>query len=176
MSHKLSSFNANFPSTYSAVASARQRVAAFAADSCALGATDVADIVLAVGEACNNAAEHGHVPGGMIGVRCTFNGRTFRAEVSDNGSGFAVGLTQPELDGFVVPRGRGRGIPIMRALMDHVTFARTDSRTTVVLEKRVAVSNTRIASPHSTRPQELLAGDAAKARGEFGRLHPRGRR
>lgn len=151
-------------------------MAAFAAESCALSATDVADIVLAVGEACNNAAEHGHVPGGMIGVRCTFNGRIFRAEVSDNGSGFAVGLTQPELDGLIAPRGRGRGIPIMRALMDHVTFAHADGRTTVLLEKRVAVPDERIAARRSTRPHEFLAGDAAKARGEFGRLQPRGRR
>lgn len=124
-----------FPSAYESVAKVRQTVGAFAQAS-GFSMSDVSDIVLAVGEACNNAVEHGHVQRGEFIVTCSFDDHVLCTEVCDNGCGYNGFAAVADLDpGDCV--GRGRGIPIMRALMDVVEYRSTSSGTTATLKKRL---------------------------------------
>ncbi|MBV8669727.1 MAG: ATP-binding protein [Candidatus Eremiobacteraeota bacterium] len=109
-----------YPSKLASVSKARREVASFAR-ICGLHATDVGDIALAAGEACNNAAEHGHVLDGFFMVTCCYENGEFAVEVADEGCGFdPTGKGEcldPERLGM-----RGLGIFIMRSLMDDVCF------------------------------------------------------
>jgi anti-sigma regulatory factor (Ser/Thr protein kinase) len=144
----MSRYQERFPSAFESAAKARRAVGVFAA-SCGFGASEISDIVLATGEACNNAVEHGHVENGEFVVDCLFEAGALHMEIADTGRGFdekaTLGGTDPSE--YV---GRGRGFTIMRALMDSVACRRLASGTTVVLEKN------------------LLAGGLAKAIGELG--------
>ena len=84
--------------------------------------------VLALSEACNNAIEHGYrnAPG-TIRVRLDHRGATLGIGVADDGS-----WREPVPDPT-----RGRGIPIMRALMDEAEIVRRVHGTEVVLEQRL---------------------------------------
>jgi len=127
------SFQALYPSAYRSVSEARHAAADFALD-CGFDMSDLCDIALAVGEACNNAAEHGHVDAGRIRLGCVFDGVDLRIEISDNGLGFDVrrvlGVTGAS------SRERGMGIHIMRTLMDRVEYDCSGDGTTVRLIKR----------------------------------------
>jgi anti-sigma regulatory factor (Ser/Thr protein kinase) len=109
-----------YPSRLASVSKARREVASFAR-TCGLAAADVSDIALAAGEACNNAAEHGHVLDGFFTVTCAFENGEFAVEVADEGCGFdPTGkgeCLEPERLGL-----RGLGIFIMRSVMDEVCF------------------------------------------------------
>jgi len=126
-------FNALYPSAFTSVAEARHAVADFAID-CGFDFADVCDIALAVGEACNNATEHGHVPSGHFSLGCTFDGIDLVIEVSDNGVGFDV-QTLAETSSRRMPD-RGMGIFLMRTLMDRVEHNCEGKGTTVRLLKR----------------------------------------
>jgi GAF domain-containing protein/anti-sigma regulatory factor (Ser/Thr protein kinase) len=83
------------------------------------------DIIVACQEACANAVEHAYGPGM----------RSFDLEAS-----YAAGLVSVEIrdhGSWRPPRGthRGRGLPMMRALMEHVDVTHTDEGTVVVLER-----------------------------------------
>jgi len=124
-----------YPSTFESVAVARRAVGLFAR-SRGFSPSDVSDIVLAVGEACSNAVEHGHVTKQYVAVRCDFEKDMLRVEIGDRGRGFDEKL----VNSAAIPAeflGRGRGIPIMRAVMDAVRYEITDAGTTVFLEKRL---------------------------------------
>ncbi len=143
----MSRYRERFPSAFESVAKARRAVGVFAA-SCGYGAAEISDIVLSIGEACNNAVEHGHVERGEFTVDCVFERGMLRTEIIDSGRGFDETATPIGAD----PNeyiGRGRGFTIMRALMDSVSCRRAPSGMTVVLEKC------------------LLAGGIAKASGEL---------
>lgn len=131
----MTTFRATYPSAFASVAEARKAVGAFA-ERCGFSRTEISDIVLAVGEACSNAAEHGHVESGQIVVGCSYQSGVFRAEIADDGRGFCP----PEAcDGALDALdwiGRGRGIPIMRALMDSVSYNCSERGTIAMLEKR----------------------------------------
>ena len=150
-----------YASSYASVNQARRHVSAFAAD-CGLQPSDVSDIALAVGEACNNAAEHGHVAQGRFSVHCSFNGHSFVAHVQDSGGGFELAgkgeRMEPDQRGM-----RGLGIFIMRSLMDNVSYAITDSGTSVRL--------TKVVSPNcSTREhsRETCEDDSSRAPSALG--------
>jgi GAF domain-containing protein/anti-sigma regulatory factor (Ser/Thr protein kinase) len=91
------------------------------------GATrdEIYDITVATQEACTNAIEHAYAPG-PAGFELTaeFTQGRVRLAVRDRGH-------------WRAPRGtnRGRGLPMMRALMDRVDVRRTDEGTEVVLER-----------------------------------------
>ena len=102
--------------------------------SCGFDLADTCDIALAVGEACNNAAEHGHVERGSFSLGCSFDGRNLTVQVSDSGEGFdpaGTGTLRGE------PAVRGLGIFIMRALMDSVSYRTNGRGTTVELIKHL---------------------------------------
>jgi len=88
-----------------------------------------ADILLAVGEAATNAAEHAHDGTGrsvQISLQAEFDGGTLRFTVSDNGSW----RTPVDSDDH-----RGHGIRLMRALVDGVDIATSAQGTTVKMLK-----------------------------------------
>jgi anti-sigma regulatory factor (Ser/Thr protein kinase) len=93
----------------------------------AAGHPDADDLLLAANEAIANALEHAYTDGERRPVRV--QGRLddgFRFEVTDRGQ------WRNARDG---DDGRGRGISIMRALMDDVAIETTDAGTTVVLRR-----------------------------------------
>ena len=126
-------FSASYPSAYRSVAQARHAVADFALD-CGFDLADVGDIALAVGEACNNAVEHGHRESGAILINCTFDGVVLRVDISDQGRGFdAAHLAEASGSS----RGdRGLGIFLMKRLMDNVEYDSTATGTVVRLLAR----------------------------------------
>ncbi|MDQ6768094.1 MAG: ATP-binding protein [Candidatus Eremiobacteraeota bacterium] len=122
-----------YPSKLASVSKARREVSSFA-NSCGLFQTDISDITLAAGEACNNAAEHGHKNGGCFTVACSYDGGEFTVSVADEGCGFDPAgkgeCIDPEHLGI-----RGLGIFIMRSLMDDVCFSQKDGGTRVQMVK-----------------------------------------
>ena len=126
-------FEANFPSAPSAVSDARHAIRAFAIRA-GLNSWETSDVVLAAGEACNNAAEHAHSAGGKFTVRAVDDGRSLAIEVTDYGNGFDLrgkgARLNPEERGV-----RGLGIFLMRSLMDEVSYSITRGGTTVRMVK-----------------------------------------
>jgi serine/threonine-protein kinase RsbW len=126
-------FRRQYPSKIASVPKARRDVASFAR-SCGLLDADISDITLAVGEAFNNAAEHGHVAAGVFDVSCAYENGELVVEITDRGSGF-----DPRGKGECVDPDnlgmRGLGIFIMRSLMDDICFATKSTGTSVRLTK-----------------------------------------
>lgn len=160
----------SLPSRFQSVAAARHAVAAFAR-RCGIGMVDVSDLMLAVGEACNNAVEHGHVAGGEIAVDCVHEQGVLKVAVSDAGPGFMPTDQNAPADGSMAYIGRGRGIQIMRALMDRVTFGSNAGGTTVVLEKRAPAAS--LSSGPGSRAASRSASGDREARREVGRIDAR---
>lgn len=91
-----------------------------------------ADILLAVGEAATNAAEHAHDGSGrsvQISLRAQNAGDALRFTVSDNGSW----KTPVDSNGH-----RGHGLRLMKALVDGVDVTTSAHGTTVEMFKDVA--------------------------------------
>jgi serine phosphatase RsbU (regulator of sigma subunit)/anti-sigma regulatory factor (Ser/Thr protein kinase) len=97
----------------------------------ARGATEeeTYDVTVACQEACANAIEHAYRP----------STETFELDVRDVGAG-AVRVTVRDHGQWRSPRGtnRGRGLVLMRALMESVDVQHDESGTTVVLERQLA--------------------------------------
>jgi anti-sigma regulatory factor (Ser/Thr protein kinase)/putative methionine-R-sulfoxide reductase with GAF domain len=91
-----------------------------------VGDLTAADITLAVGEACTNAIEHAYSPGAA----------EFTLEAStDDG---VVTIAVRDRGGWRAPRGldRGRGLTIMRAVMDEVQINRNAGGTEIIMHRR----------------------------------------
>ena len=76
-------------------------------------------------EACANAVEHAYGPGRRsFSIEATFDRGLVRVTVRDDGQ-------------WRPPRGtnRGRGLPLMRALMEEVAVQPSEAGTEVVLER-----------------------------------------
>jgi serine phosphatase RsbU (regulator of sigma subunit)/anti-sigma regulatory factor (Ser/Thr protein kinase) len=85
------------------------------------------DITVASQEACANAVEHAYGPGRRtFEIEATFDAGTVRVTVRDEGR-------------WRPPRGtnRGRGLPLMRALMERVDVQHGEQGTVVVLEREI---------------------------------------
>ena len=98
------------------------------------GATEdeLYDIVVACQEACANAVEHAYGPGRRtFDLEATCEGRRVRITVRDSGT-------------WRPPRGsdRGRGLVMMRGLMETVDVSHTDEGTIVVLERTLQERST----------------------------------
>ncbi|GAJ80211.1 hypothetical protein NBRGN_024_00770 [Nocardia brasiliensis NBRC 14402] len=96
----------------------------------AMTADQQMDVVLAVGEACTNAVEHGHRgDGATIRLRALIAANVLRVTVRD------TGRWRPPVDD---PASfRGHGVAMMRALMDSVRVCPGDSGTVVEMDVRV---------------------------------------
>jgi anti-sigma regulatory factor (Ser/Thr protein kinase) len=92
---------------------------------------DAHAIKVACGEACANAIEHAYRPGDAA----------FRIEASREDA--EVLIVVRDFGGWREPRGtdRGRGLPLMEALMDFVHVDPSSTGTTVQLRRRLAVGS-----------------------------------
>jgi serine/threonine-protein kinase RsbW len=111
-----------------------------------LGVTDdcVSDVEIAIGEACSNVVEHA-AGDDEYELTIAVSAETFEIRVVDAGGG----LDHESLRGAVPdPESEsGRGIMMMRALVDHVGFESAPERGTVVhLVKRLAYDEASAAS------------------------------
>lgn len=111
------------PATAERLAQIRHRLLAWIAP---LGVPDpvVADIVLAVNEACTNSVEHAYrnADAGTIEIEASLVAGDIVVCIGDQGS------WRPPSD---EPTTRGRGLPIMEATSDRVELMRSASGTTV---------------------------------------------
>ena len=96
-----------------------------AASGARLTATQKDNLAVAVAEALANAAVHGNALDAASQVRVTVRvraGESVEVEVRDSGRGFDVGaLNDPTEPAHVLATG-GRGVFLMRRLVDEVTF------------------------------------------------------
>jgi len=112
------------------------------AEEAGLPMEDVEDVTLAVGEAVANALEHGTPQTvekeSAIVLQVLIENNSFVVLVRDFGAGFDVDM-QNRLP--VSPMAeRGRGLMLMRILMDRVVFSRLPDGMSVRLEKRMTNS------------------------------------
>lgn len=101
-------------------------------DQCDLPPTTVQSVLVAVGEACANAIEHGHrdAPGAPVYVRAEALVDRLHLTITDTGR---WKTPQPELNTH-----RGRGTSLMHALMQHVSITSGPAGTTVDMHTRIA--------------------------------------
>ena len=99
--------------------------------NCDIGAKTAQDILVAAGEACANAIEHGHrhLPGQQIRLRAVSTTNQLRLTITDTGR---WRTSQPGDRTH-----RGHGIALMRALMQQVTIERGPAGTTVDMYMRI---------------------------------------
>lgn len=100
------------------------------------------DIALAVTEACANVVQHAGPGGGGhedFEVRVSVEGTWCRIEVVDSGGGFdpEQAALDVRAEGPLAELTHGRGLGLMRVLMDELHFEPGESGTTVVLLKRL---------------------------------------
>jgi anti-sigma regulatory factor (Ser/Thr protein kinase) len=98
---------------------------------CGLSQRTAQDVLVAAGEACANAVEHGHrhAPGRQIRLRVAASASQLRLTITDTGRWKAA---QPDANPH-----RGHGIPLMRALMQQVTIEPGAVGTTVDMQLRI---------------------------------------
>lgn len=100
-------------------------------DRCGLSWDTAQGILVAAGEACANAIEHGYrdTPPGAIRLRLEATAGELFLSVTDTGRWRPP---RPEADPM-----RGRGIKLMRAIMRKVTFLPSPHGTTVDMHMRI---------------------------------------
>ncbi|MGK5741266.1 SpoIIE family protein phosphatase [Micromonospora sp. URMC 103] len=101
-------------------------------ERCGLDPSTAHSLLVAAGEACANAIEHGHRdrPGGQIRLRATATADDLRLTVIDSGRWKAP---QSAVDSY-----RGRGLMLMRTLMHQVTITTGAAGTTVDMQARIS--------------------------------------
>ncbi len=101
-------------------------------DQCELPRHTLQNILVAAGEACANAIEHGHreAPGAPVRLRAEARAGDLRLTVADSGR---WKTPQPGAGTH-----RGRGVALMRALMQQVTITSGATGTTVDMHTRIA--------------------------------------
>jgi PAS domain S-box-containing protein len=101
-------------------------------DRCGVDPDIVQNVLVAAGEACANAIEHGHrdLAGGLIKLRAAVTADALRLSIVDSGR---WRLPQPDDNPH-----RGRGIMLMRAFMSEVTITTGTGGTTIEMQARIA--------------------------------------
>ena len=92
---------------------------------------------LALVEALTNAMEHGNGwdQDKPVAVRSEFTRGEMRVTISDQGPGFAWrGLPDPTINGNILAE-RGRGVFLMRAIMDQVSFNDVGNQVTLIKQR-----------------------------------------
>jgi serine phosphatase RsbU (regulator of sigma subunit)/anti-sigma regulatory factor (Ser/Thr protein kinase) len=120
-------FTLDLPAEPEALSSVRQSLERWLSEA-GTSRRDAHAIKVACGEACANAIEHAYRPGDAA----------FRIEASRVDS--EVLIVVRDFGGWREPRGsdRGRGLPLMKALMDFVQVDPSSEGTTVQLRRRLA--------------------------------------
>ena len=121
-------FTLDLPAEPEALSSVRQSLERWLSEA-GTSRTDAHAIKVACGEACANAIEHAYRPGDAA----------FRIEASRVDSDVLIVVR--DFGGWREPRGtdRGRGLPLMEALMDSVQVEPSAEGTTVQLRRRLAL-------------------------------------
>lgn len=102
----------------------------------------VSDIEIALTEACANVVEHSG-PGDDYGVEVSINDETCVIRVIDHGQGLVDEL-DPDAPADLHAEG-GRGVKLMRALVDRVQFeSKPQAGTVVSLEKRLTFAGSSV--------------------------------
>ncbi|MCM4076354.1 SpoIIE family protein phosphatase [Paractinoplanes hotanensis] len=98
---------------------------------CGVDPTTAQNVLVAAGEACANAIEHGHrhLPGGLIRLRASATADDLRLTITDSG---LWKTPEPAANPH-----RGRGFALMRALMSEVTVTTGAAGTVVGLQARI---------------------------------------
>ncbi|MCL6471780.1 MAG: ATP-binding protein [Firmicutes bacterium] len=104
-------------------------------ESCNLSERQIFDLQVAVGEATANAIEHGSPvgPDNIVLIKARCDGKALVIVVKDQGK-FKRRMPDP---GIEQTNFRGRGIPLMLALMDRVTIDEGKEGTSVILMKKI---------------------------------------
>lgn len=125
-------FTLDLPAEPEALSSVRQSLERWLSEA-GTSRRDAHAIKVACGEACANAIEHAYRPGDAA----------FRIEASRMDS--EVLIVVRDFGGWREPRGtdRGRGLPLMKALMDSVKVDPSSEGTTVQLRRRLAATDHR---------------------------------
>ncbi|MEU5262071.1 SpoIIE family protein phosphatase [Amycolatopsis sp. NPDC021455] len=120
----------DFPAHPDSLASTRHWLRAWLANA-AVEPDLAQDVLVAAGEACANAVEHAYLAGAGAAAHLAarLTGAHLVVTVTDHGH-----WKQPPPDNHVL---RGRGVPMMEALADAVTFRHDATGTTVTLEWRI---------------------------------------
>ncbi|MFD5536765.1 SpoIIE family protein phosphatase [Streptomyces sp. NPDC127079] len=121
----------SFPAESAQLAPVRKALRNWLAQ-CELPPHTVQNVLVAAGEACANAIEHGHrhTSGQAVRLRAEALVDDLRLTVADSGR---WKVPQPELNTH-----RGRGMILMRAVMQHVTVTAGPTGTTVDMQMRIA--------------------------------------
>ncbi len=131
------------PSTLATVDRLEQEVESFAAAH-GFAEDDAANIAMAVREATVNAVLHGNSYSNDKQVRASLEsddkGLTIR--IQDEGSGFNAAVLPDPLLPENILRSSGRGVFLMRALMDEVHFRQLSPGTELTLIKHRAAAST----------------------------------
>lgn len=100
----------------------------------------VDDIALAVTEACANVVAHAEADLEMYEVSVQVDPEWCHIRVTDTGRGFDVAAVPPPVQGGYDES--GRGIALMRSLVDKIDFeSRPETGTVAHLQKRLVVSD-----------------------------------
>ena len=108
------------------------------------GASDVAiaDLKLAVTEACTNAIQHAYVSGApgatTVAVRYRVAPGALEVEIEDDGRGFDPG--DPGASSSENGQNQGMGLMIIRSLTDEITIESDESGSRIAFTKRVGRS------------------------------------
>ncbi len=125
-----------YPPQGASAAQMRQALRAYLAKQ-ALDATVVCDVVLAADEAFINAVGHAEAADDLIRVTACVSEGEASVEIQDGGGGFTLRRSEPPS----VPdvrRVRGRGIFLMKSLMDEVSVKSGRGGTTVRMVRHLA--------------------------------------
>ncbi|BAL89899.1 putative multi-sensor signal transduction histidine kinase [Actinoplanes missouriensis 431] len=99
-------------------------------ERCGIDPVTTQNVLVAAGEACANAIEHGHrEKAGQIRLRAAATAENLRLTVVDNGSWRAP---RPAENPY-----RGRGLMLMKAFMHHVTVTTGIAGTTIDMQARI---------------------------------------
>jgi serine/threonine-protein kinase RsbW len=99
----------------------------------------VADIAISVSELVNNAIFHGNkaAPERPVEITCDREDGMVRISVTDEGGGFDPDTIPDPISDENLLKDVGRGIFIVKSLMDDVIIKATDTGTTVTIAKTI---------------------------------------
>ncbi|GID31689.1 SpoIIE family protein phosphatase [Paractinoplanes brasiliensis] len=119
-----------FPAEATRLATVRSMLRGWLA-RCGIDPTTTQNVLVAAGEACANAIEHGHrqLPGGLIRLRAAATANDLHLTITDSG---LWKTPQPGANPH-----RGRGLSLMRAMMTEVTVTTGATGTIVGLQTRI---------------------------------------
>ena len=133
-------FKASLPSKPEVITKI-ERLAEKAATLAGFNEEEQDSLAIAVTEIGNNAIVHGNKknPKKKVFVNITVNGHEVRVSIRDQGSGFDPDSLSNPLDPENLLRESGRGVFIVRSLMDEVlyNFSKRGTEVTIVKRKKI---------------------------------------